>query len=299
MGEAEREGVGLQLGIFLGMVVAVDIKVLGGGTEVLADSQEFCAGFADVFEGSLQFVDGFAEADHQTGFDGNGGVEEFDLPKEVDGALVVAFGTGAGVKARDGFGVVVENDGACLDDGGEGVWIAFEVWDQDFDLNVGRAVANGADGGGEDTGAAIGGVIAVDGGDDRVIDAEGLDGLREAEGFKLVDGVGATGVDGAEAAGACAGVTQNHKGGGAAVVALADIWAAGFLTDGVELLAGDKVVDHFEAFASGELCLEPGRFALARGFGGHAVTACGVGSASGVSLTSIRRDAKRCSKAAR
>ena len=196
---------------------------------------------------------------------------------------------------------MVQDDGARVQHGAEGVPVALEVRDQHLDVAGGGAVADGADAGGEDAGAAVGDVVAVDGGDDGVVEAERFDGLREADGFERVDRVGPAGVDRAEAAGAGAGVAQDHEGGGAGVVALADVRTARFLADGVELIRGDEVTDVLEALAAGELRLEPARFGLSRWasscLGGHAGTASA--GASGLDSTATSRESNRCSKAAR
>ena len=94
---------------------------------------------------------------------------------------------------------------------------------------------------------------------------EGIDAFFDEVVFMATTGAFSleAGVDGTEAAGAGAGVAEDHEGGGTAVVALADVGATSFLADGVELVRRDEVADHLEAFATGKLGLEPGRLAFA------------------------------------
>ena len=83
-------------------------------------------------------------------------------------------------------------------------------------------------------GAAVGEVVAVDGGDDDVAEAELGDGVGNPGGFAGVERLGVAGADVAESAGAGAGVAHDHHGGVALGPALADVRAGGFLADGDE-----------------------------------------------------------------
>ena len=90
-------------------------------------------------------------------------------------------------------------------------------------------------------GATVGEVVAVDGGEDHVAEPPPLERFGGVFGFVRVEGWGrARGFDGAEAAAARAGVAHEHNGGcgsrfGGATPAVADVGAAGFFADGMEV----------------------------------------------------------------
>lgn len=137
------------------------------------------------------------------------------------------------MEALDGLHIVIKDIGLGVEDGIEEVGIAAEIWDKDFDGGVWVTVADGADGGGPDGCAAVFEVIASDGGDDGVAQLHFLDGHGDASGFAEVEFGGATGLDGAERAGAGAGIAEDHDGGGTAGPALAHIGALSALADGM------------------------------------------------------------------
>ena len=60
--------------------------------------------------------------------------------------------------------------------------------------------------------------------------------FRHASGLIKVEAVWAAGLYGAESAGACAGVAQDHHGRGPLLPALANVWAARLFTDGIQRL---------------------------------------------------------------
>ena len=62
--------------------------------------------------------------------------------------------------------------------------VALEVGDQHLDRAPGDARADLADAGGEDAGAAVLLVVAVDGGDDGVAQAHARDGVGHARGLR-------------------------------------------------------------------------------------------------------------------
>jgi hypothetical protein len=93
-------------------------------------------------------------------------------------------------------------------------------------------------------GAAVGDVVAVDGGDDHVLQTHLEGRLREAERLERVwRRVGLAGVDVAVAAGAGARVAEDLECRGAAPPALGDVGAARLLADRVELRAVDQLAD--------------------------------------------------------
>ena len=94
---------------------------------------------------------------------------------------------------------------------------------------------NSADDHRKDRRATVTAFIAVDRGDDRVLQLHGFHGLRHAFGFAPIHQSGLAVFDVAEGAGACAYVTEHQEGGGAASPALAEVRAHCFFADSMQL----------------------------------------------------------------
>ena len=114
---------------------------------------------------------------------------------------------------------------------------------------------------GPDFRAAVGEFVAVDAGDDDVLEAHGGNGVADSDGFIEIEEGGAAGGDVAEAAGAGADVAEDHESGGAGGPAFAHVGALGFLADGVELVGVNEVEELGVFDAAGHLHFQPGGFA--------------------------------------
>ncbi len=101
---------------------------------------------------------------------------------------------------------MIKNVGFGVEDGVEVVELALPIGRKDFDGGLRIAVADGADGGGPDRGAAVGEFVAGDGGDDAVAEAHLGDGIGDARGLAEIELGGAAGLDRAEIAGTRADV---------------------------------------------------------------------------------------------
>ena len=110
---------------------------------------------------------------------------------------------------------------------------------------------------GEDVGAAVGQVVAGDARDDDVLQAQSGDRLGDAARLVIVEPGRAARLDVAEAAGAGAGVAQDHDRGGALVPALPDVRAVGLLADGVEVQAAEQPLEVVVVLARRQLRLDP------------------------------------------
>ena len=152
---------------------------------------------------------------------------------------------------------MVEDLGAGLDDDADGFGIALKVGDEDFDAAAGRLAANLFDDHGEDARAADEVVVAVDAGDDGVLQAQCGDSLGDAARLVEVDGLGAALGDGAKAAAAGAQVAEHHEGGGFVVPALADVGAVGALADGVQAKRAGQALEVVVVLAHRGAGLEP------------------------------------------
>ena len=239
-----------------------------------------------------------AQADHHARLGGDAGGVSLGAAQEVEGQVVVALGAHGMEDAADGLDVVVEDSGAGIEDGAHRGPVAAEVGRQHLHSRLGRALADALDALGEDGRAAVGQIVAVDGGDDGVAEAEALDGAGEADGFERVEGAGLAGGYGAVAAGAGADVAENHEGGALALPALADVGAARLLADGVEFGLAQQFLHAQVALAAGHAHLEPlGQAADGLGGGVHraAIVSRRI---SGARRLALRRRADRLPDAA-
>jgi hypothetical protein len=209
----------------------------------LADGEHIGADAGEVAIDVEQLVHLLAEADHDSGLGDDGGVEFLRKLEQAQGALVARSGAHGAIEARDGLGVVVEDLGVGVDDNFDGVFVALEVGDEDFDLAAGRLFADLFDDQGEGAGSAEDIVIAIDAGDDSEPEAERGDGLGDAARLIHVDGLGTALGHGAESAAAGAQVAQHHEGRGLVVPALADVGAVRGLADGMQVEIAGQLLE--------------------------------------------------------
>ena len=151
-------------------------------------------------------------------------------------------------------------------DGFERVPIAAKIRNQHFHLARRNAAANLCDRAGEEVRAAVGLVVAIDRGHDRVTQAHALDRLGHAQRLVLVgraDGL-ARGY-GAEAAGARTDIAQDHEGGGAMLPAFAHVRATRTFAHGVQVERAHDALQVLIVFAAEEFYAEPFRTGIRDG----------------------------------
>ena len=149
--------------------------------------------------------------------------------------LVVGARAHVAVQVGHGFDVVVEHVRRRLRQDLQRAFhaaLAAEIRGEDFDADVGRRLARLADAVDEVLGTAVAQVVAIDAGDDHVLQAHVGDGACQALGFARIRRLGPAMGDVAETAAARAHVAQDHEGGGAVAEALVDVRAAGVLAHG-------------------------------------------------------------------
>lgn len=263
--EAEMFAVALEFGEFLEGNIANDGKVLEAGAEVLAEGEDVDEVFSQQGHGMAHFLEAFAEAEHEAALGGDFRVTELGMAEHIEAALKAGAEADLFVEAGHGFGVVIEDVGAGIEDDVHRRMGALKIGNEDFDAAAGNAVADGVDGGGKQGGPAVGLVIAIDAGDDGEAEAHAGDGFGDAVGFVVIDGERGALLDGAEAAAAGAEVAEDHEGGGAAVPAVADVGTGGAFADGVQFEVGDELFEVTVVFADGGGGFEPiGAFGLGR-----------------------------------
>ena len=185
------------------------------------------------------------------------GLQLFGVAQQLEGALVACAGADDAIEARHGLSVVVEHFGAGFDDDADGFVVALEVGDENFNAAAGGLAANFFNDHGEGARAADEVVVAIDAGDDGVLQAERGHGFGDAARLVEVDGLGTALGHGAESAAARAQVAEHHEGRGFVVPALADVGAVGALADGVQVERAGQALEVVVVFAHGGARLEP------------------------------------------
>ena len=249
-------------------VETVNGDVLDGRAQILPDGQQVAVHGAQVGHRLPHFVLAFAHAHDDARLGGQGRGQFLDAAQQFQRPAVIPPGAHPPEYPFHRLDVVVEHLRLRRRHCRQGVIVAVKIGYERFHPAAGDGGAHLFDAGGKDAGAAVGQVIAVHRGDDAVLQPHPLDGGGQPEGFAQVQGIGASAGYGAVGAGAGADVAQDHKGGGGAFPALADVGAAGFLADGVQPAVAHQLLQFNIAGAAGHWHFEPVGQAGADGGGG-------------------------------
>jgi hypothetical protein len=106
--------------------------------------------------------------------------------------------------------------------------------------------------------AAVGEIVAGDGGNDDVCEIEFFDGPGEALRFVILQRQDFAVIDGTELTVAGTDITHNHKGGGAVGVTFAEIGAGGAGANGVKMMMLQDLHNVLVVGAFGQGAFEPG-----------------------------------------
>ena len=216
--------------------------------EVLADGQHLDVVGTQVAHDLEDFVVGLAEADHQAGLGLDLRVARLEVLHQLQRVRVIGARACLPVKPGDSLEVVVEDVRQPLAEDVEGdVEAAAEVGDQRFDGRRRRGLAYGADDIDKMAGSAVAQVVAVDAGDDDILQLERGNRIRQFSRLVRVGRQRLAVAHVAERAAAGADVAEDHEGCRAAPEALADVGAGGFLADRVQLLLAQHGLDLAEA----------------------------------------------------
>ena len=226
---------------------AVDRRVLRRRLQVLADRHDVDAVLAQVAQRVHDLVVRLAEPDDDPGLREHLVVGDLLRAREKPEGLVVVGLRAAhlAVEPADGLDVVVEDLGPRAEHDPQGLLLdAEEVRRQHLDRCLGQLLLQRADRRRVVAGAPVGDVVAVDRGDDDVLEPHLRRRMREAQRLERVGRLGrAARVDVAVAARAGARVAEDLERRGAASPALGDVGAARLLADRVELLPVDQLAD--------------------------------------------------------
>ena len=245
-------------GKLVGVDPTVDGEVVEGGLKVLADGDDVAgvgvggaslpyglgslirgkpllygwgslnqscdAGFLDdVVEEFVDFFFSFTDTDHDAGLgDSTLGLNP---GQQFDRAFVLGARSDGGVASADGLHIVGDDVGPGVDDHLKGSLVASEVAHENLYRKIGAGVADSDDGFSPEGSPPIRQVVAVDAGDDDVLEVCPAEGVGDPAGFFEVGGGGFPGFDIAEPAGPGAGVAEDHDGGDASGPALPHIGA--------------------------------------------------------------------------
>ena len=206
-----------------------------------------------------------AEPNHEPALRQPVRVEFLGVPEHLERTLELRLRPDGRVEARDRLDVVVERVGRGIYDGHYRGAVPLEVGGEDLDGAAGDLIPDLPDHGGEDRGAAVGELVAVDARDDGVLEAHLLRGVGDAVGLVEVELCRLAGQNGAEAAGTGTDVAEDHERRRLVVPALPDVRAAGLLADRVQVEPAHGLLDVPIDLAVGNLRLEPVRAAVQAG----------------------------------
>ena len=232
-----------------GQVAARRLQVLPDGHNRHADS----VGIVDELE---DFLLRLAEAEHDTRLSGDAALGDTLQHRE---ALVVGrYVAHRGRETADGLEVVRDDLGLTSDDLVDVVQTAVEVGDEDLDSDLRCRAADSFDGTYPVPCAVVLEVVAVDAGDDGVLQAHLLDALchlHRLEGIEWCGGFPREGVT--EAAGARTDSASDHEGRCASAPALPLVGAAAAVADGIEPVVLDRMLCIGEGRVVAEADLQP------------------------------------------
>ena len=136
----------------------------------------------------LDFVQRFAQPNHDAGFGQDFGIKFFRIGEGRSSPVIVVLWLDLFEEARHGFDIVIQYLRAGIHHDLEGFEAAFEIGDEDLDGAARVKFTDAPDDHGKDGRAAVTALIAVDGGDHRMVQVHGLDRLGDPLGLFPVQG---------------------------------------------------------------------------------------------------------------
>ena len=156
-----------------GVTKSSDLGVARGRLEILAHGQEIDVGGAHVVHHLMDFEPLLAQPDHDARLGEDRRIVPLHLLEQPQRGIIARAGADRRIEPRHGFEIVVVDVGPRRDDRlDRGLRLVAEVGRQDLDRGVGRGAAERLDHLDELARAAIGQVVAIDRGDDDMLEPQ-------------------------------------------------------------------------------------------------------------------------------
>src|SRR5215203_5921612 len=181
--KAELEAVLAQARKLFGRVVAAHRQVILRGPQVLADGQDVHLVLAQVAHSLVNLLFDLPQSHHEAALCQPLGVKLLDVAEDFERAVVLRLWSHRRVQARHGLDVVVEGVRPRADERLYRVAVALEVRGEDLDGAAGDLIPYLPDGLREDGGPAVLKLVAVDAGNNGVLETHLLRGLGDAVGL--------------------------------------------------------------------------------------------------------------------
>ena len=236
--------------------------MFGCRLQILPDRKEVDVGCTHIVHDLQHRLSILTQPNHDTGLGEHRRVQFLDALKQPQGVEIPRAGTHLGVKAGDGFQIMIEHVRFRRNDNFQSRWIAFdEIGRQDFDRRIGGPLADRADRLSKMLRTAIVHVVPVDRRDDDVVQPQFLHRIRNAPRLEHVQRFGRlAGCDVAERAGTGADLAHDHHGRMALRPAFPDIGTTRLLADRHQFMLAHDLSCLPVTFANGRLDANPGRF---------------------------------------
>ncbi len=238
--EAARLALFFEASELIGRIVPHNRQVETARLQILADGHDVQVVGAQVVHHLQNLVPRLAQPDHDARFGERLGIHALGALEQFQAARVLRLRAHRAIETRHSLGVVVENFWLGVHHDLQRRPVALEVRDQHLDRAVRHQFVNPMQALGEDPGAAVGLLVAVDAGEHGMAQAHLLDRLGDAARFIRVERAGASRFDLAEATGSRAGVAHQQEGRGAAPPTFTDVGAHRLFADGVQALAAEE-----------------------------------------------------------
>ena len=168
------------------------------------------------------------------------------------------------IQPRDGFDVVIQNFRPLIENQLQGIPVAAEIGDEDFDVRAWRLRANLADRFRPHFGAAVFQFVTIDTGDDDMAKLHRCNGMADAPWLIQIECRRPARRDVAKTAASRADIAKNHQRCGARRPAFAHVGAFGALANRVKPLLVHELQQPAISLAAGHFHFQPGRLASHR-----------------------------------
>ncbi len=232
--------------------------------EVLAKRENVSFVTGDIAQALLDLGGRLAEAEHNAGFCDEAAA--LGVAQHAAATIIARLHANRFLQTLNGFNVVVKNIRSGIEHEIDLIKVSLEVWHEHLNRAVRIFMLGRANGGGPDAGAAVGEVVAGDGGNHAMFESHFRDGISHAGRFPEVEFGGPAGLNRAEIAGTGADITQNHDRSGAARPAFPDVGALSALAYRMQLIFLHETPRRLIGGAGRQFGAEPVRFTK----GGHA-----------------------------